>query len=98
MDSRVRVLVFGLYVLLGVTGLSLWGLRHYDPLTDAWMAAKLLGLAFAVSAYRVGGRALPPPGPTGAGPRVAGLSDGGVADPRSPAGPDAIDGGPEAAG
>ncbi|MFO1228497.1 SirB2 family protein [Roseateles sp.] len=53
MDSRVRVLVFGLYVLLGVTGLSLWGLRHYDPLTDAWMAAKLLGLlAFAVSAYR----------------------------------------------
>lgn len=53
MDSRVKLLVFGLYVLLGVTGLSLWGLRHYDPLRDTWMAAKLLGLlAFAVSAYR----------------------------------------------
>lgn len=41
-DSRLRVLVFGVAVILTVTGLSLWVLRYHDPLRDGWLLAKLL--------------------------------------------------------
>lgn len=45
LDSRLRVLAFTVTVLLTVTGLSLWVLRHYDPTRDGWLLAKLLALA-----------------------------------------------------
>lgn len=44
-DLQLRVIAFCVYVLLVVTGLSLWVLRHFNPLRDWWLLAKLLALA-----------------------------------------------------
>ena len=44
MDSRLRTLVFGIDVLLTVTGLSLWGLLSLNPPHHGWLLAKLLAL------------------------------------------------------
>ena len=56
-DSRLDVLVFGIVVLLAVSGLSLWALRFFNPLRDSWLMAKLLALAiYAVSAHLAMGR------------------------------------------
>jgi len=41
-DSRLRVLVFAVAVILTVTGLSLWVLRYHNPVRDGWLLAKLL--------------------------------------------------------
>ncbi len=66
LDGRVKVLVFGVHFLLAITGLSLWALRFYNPMVDAWLAAKLVALvAFIACAhwamgnerFRVGGYA-----------------------------------------
>lgn len=43
-DTRLGVLVFSVAVLLSVTGLSLWVLRHFNPFRDGWLMAKLLAL------------------------------------------------------
>lgn len=57
MDVRVRVLVFGMHVLLTITGLSLWVLYYYNPLRDGWLMAKLLALmVFAGCAHWAMGR------------------------------------------
>jgi uncharacterized membrane protein SirB2 len=45
LDIRVKVMVFGVHFLLAITGLSLWGLRYYNPLRDGWLGAKLVALA-----------------------------------------------------
>lgn len=51
-DSRLRVLVFCVFLLLSVTGLSLWVLRHYNLLRDSWLPAKLLAMvAYMVCAH-----------------------------------------------
>ena len=52
MDSRLRILVFGIDALLTVTGLSLWALLYLNPLRDGWLMAKLLALvAYTVCAH-----------------------------------------------
>lgn len=51
-DSRLSVLAFGVYVLLAVTGLSLWVLRFLNPTRDSWLLAKLLALGlFALCSH-----------------------------------------------
>ena len=51
-DDRLRAVSFGLHFLLAVSGLSLWGLLHYDLLRDSWLATKLLALcAYAACAH-----------------------------------------------
>ncbi|MBT9491002.1 MAG: SirB2 family protein [Paucibacter sp.] len=45
LDVRVRTLVFGIDLLLTITGLSLWVLLYLNPLRDGWLLAKLLALA-----------------------------------------------------
>ncbi len=44
-DDRVRAISFGIHFLLAISGLSLWGLLHHNPLRDTWLLAKLLALA-----------------------------------------------------
>ncbi|MET0518795.1 MAG: SirB2 family protein [Burkholderiaceae bacterium] len=57
MDARLRILVFGVDLLLTVTGLSLWGSLHYNPLRETWLLAKLLALlAYTVCAHWAMGR------------------------------------------
>ena len=57
MDTRLQTLVFGIDLLLTVTGLSLWGLRHLNPMRDAWLGAKLLALvAYTVFAHAAMGK------------------------------------------
>jgi uncharacterized membrane protein SirB2 len=52
MESQLRLLVFGMHVMLAVTGVSLWALRYHNPLHDGWLLAKLLALvAYAVCAH-----------------------------------------------
>lgn len=45
LDGRLRALGFGFDVLITVTGLSLWSLLGIDPLSEPWLALKLLLLA-----------------------------------------------------
>ena len=57
MDTRLQTLVFGIDLMLTVTGLSLWGLLYLNPLRDAWLGAKLLALvAYAVFAHMAMGK------------------------------------------
>ncbi len=52
MDDRLRFLVLGVDLLMTVTGLSLWVLRHFNPLYDGWLGMKLLALlAYTVTAH-----------------------------------------------
>jgi uncharacterized membrane protein SirB2 len=53
LDDRLRTLVFGIDLLLTITGLSLWVLLYLNPiLRDGWLLAKLLALAaYTVSAH-----------------------------------------------
>lgn len=44
-DDRLRAISFGIHFLLAISGLSMWGLLHYNPLNDGWLAAKLLAIA-----------------------------------------------------
>lgn len=51
-DSRLLLMIFGVNMLLAVTGLSLWGLLHFSPLRDSWLTVKLLVLvAYALCAH-----------------------------------------------
>ena len=44
-EGQVLIIVFGVNTLLAVTGLSLWSLIHFNPLTrDPWLLLKLLAL------------------------------------------------------
>jgi len=52
-DSRLAVLIFTVAVLLSVTGLSLWVLRHFNPFRDGWLMAKLLALLVYTEAAHV---------------------------------------------
>ena len=57
MDTRLQTLVFGIDLLLTITGLSLWGLLYLNPMRDAWLGAKLLALvAYTVFAHAAMGK------------------------------------------
>jgi uncharacterized membrane protein SirB2 len=57
MDTRLQTLVFGIDLLLTITGLSLWGLLYLNPLRDAWLGAKFLALvAYTVFAHAAMGK------------------------------------------
>ncbi|MCH7342207.1 SirB2 family protein [Pelomonas sp. CA6] len=64
MDDRVRLLVFGVDVLLVISGLSLWGALQYSPLREGWLAAKLIALMLYIACahWAMGRRALRLPG------------------------------------
>ena len=47
------MLIFTVAVLLSVTGLSLWVLRHFNPFRDSWLMAKLLALLVYTEAAHV---------------------------------------------
>jgi uncharacterized membrane protein SirB2 len=57
MDGRIQLLVFGVDMLLTISGLSLWVLLHFNPLRDGWLMAKLLALlAYTLCAHWAMGR------------------------------------------
>ena len=57
LDTRLQTLVFGIDLMLTVTGLSLWALLLLSPLRDAWLGAKLLALvAYTVFAHAAMGK------------------------------------------
>lgn len=57
MDPRLQTLVFGVDVLLTVSGLSLWGSLHYNPLRETWLFSKLVALViYTVCAHWAMGR------------------------------------------
>lgn len=47
MEAGLKVIVFGVYAILAVTGLSLWVSFLHSPLREPWLMVKL----FAVFAY-----------------------------------------------
>lgn len=50
LDSRLRVLVFGVDTLMFITGLSLWALLYLNPfLRDSWLLAKLIALGVYIA-------------------------------------------------
>lgn len=44
MDYRLLAIVFLAYLLLVISGLSLWALMHHNPIYDGWLAGKLIAL------------------------------------------------------
>ncbi len=58
LDSRLSVLVFGIDLLMTITGLSLWVLLFMNPfLRDSWLLAKLIALAvYTICAHWAMGR------------------------------------------
>lgn len=58
LDSRLSVLVFGIDLLMTITGLSLWALLALNPfLRDSWLLVKLIALvAYTVCAHWAMGR------------------------------------------